>query len=390
MTKSADPDVAEVAESELTVRRVLGAIRGETRPAAQTTPTAPPELVPGQLARLRENANLHGFAITANRPVVGMRLLKRALRRLQYQVFARQSDFNDAAVRLLEQLSAESRQGGAYVRSSSGALDAAQLRLTRLETRLAEVVEENARLIESVEQQRVVLAQVAQPAAAPMDYVGMQARFRGDMAEIADRQRRYIGYFREGGTVVDIGSGRGEFLELLGNQGRRGIGVDTDLEMVELCRARDLEVEHDDGLHYLATHADESLDGVFAAQVIEHLQPVKIAGLMETAYRKLRSGGVLILETVNPTSLVALMNFYLDFTHVAPIHPMALEWLAESTGFVDTETLFLSPVQGGPRLRPFPGSSRDDDAVREFDDAVAATNEVLYGPRDYALVARRL
>ena len=87
--------------------------------------------------------------------------------------------------------------------------------------------------------------------------------------------------------------------------------------------------------------------------------------------------------------MVALTNFYLDFTHAQPIHPLALEWLAQSVGSVDTELVYLSPVEDGPRLRPLPKGVATPRAARAFNRGIEATNEVLYGPRDYALIARR-
>ncbi len=159
--------------------------------------------------------------------------------------------------------------------------------------------------------------------------------------------------------------------------------------MVEMCRANGLDVVRGDGLAHLEELEDDSLGGVFAAQVIEHLEPTRIVSLMRTARRKLRADGVLILETVNPGSVVALTNFYLDFTHVKPVHPLALQWLAESLEYADSELLYLSPVEDGPRLRPLPDGVGTEEEAGEFNDAVVATNEVLYGPRDYALIARR-
>jgi 2-polyprenyl-3-methyl-5-hydroxy-6-metoxy-1,4-benzoquinol methylase len=377
-------------ELDLTLRVLTQTMGAADDPDLSDAPLAKPgNADPSDLSRLRETADLFGFAITANRPILGVPLLKRALRRLQYQVFARQSDFNDAATRLIGQLAGAAHQTDAERRVAARALTGMDRRLSGIERRLEDALLENARLSAEVQRQRVTLATRAEPEVETLDYVGLQARIRGTPDEIAERQRRYLELFREGAAVLDIGCGRGEFLGLLRDSGREATGVDTEPDMVELCRADGFAVANDDGLHHLSGLDDESLDGVFAAQVVEHLRSAQVAGLMQTALRKLRPEGVLVLETVNPTSLVALMDFSLDFTHVAPIHPLALAWLAESSGFDEVSTIYLSPVEGGPRLRSLPDSVGSATTRREFDDAVAATNEVLYGPREYALIARK-
>ena len=352
-------------------------------------PAAPGHLAAG-LARMGARADLFGFAITPRRRVVGLRMLKRVLRRLQAQTFAWQSEFNVSATEVLAEVVAQESAGRRALQAQAQALTAAQAQIGDLESRLAGLRSHNTSLAERVDRQQVALDALSGDESAPeLDYVVLQAAFRGDEEEIAERQLRYVSCFQGAQDVLDIGCGRGEFLRLLGDAGIRARGVDTDLDMVRLCRSKGLTVSHGDGITLLAVTDDGSLGGVFAAQVVEHLPPARILALLQAAHRTLRSGGVLVLETINPGSVVALANFYLDFTHVKPVHPLALEWLAESLGFTDCELVYLSPVEGGPRLRELPDGIGDAEAVQDFNHAVAATNEVLYGPRDYALIARR-
>jgi O-antigen chain-terminating methyltransferase len=393
---AAEDDIRDVngdPEADLTLRALAAAstpsLAAEVAAAANgvTPESEAPDA--GALAQMRETADLFGFAITSNRSILGLPHVKRALRRLQYQVFARQSDFNRATTHVLGQLAAVARRTEAERRIALRALTAVEHRLHGLERQLQTVTRDNARLSTELAQQRLERPHGSEPEVEELQYVGLQGRFRGSLEEIAERQRRYLEIFAENGAVLDIGCGRGEFLGLLRESGREATGVDTEPDMVALCRADGFDVAHDDGIRHLRGLDDGSVDGVFAAQVIEHLPPAQVAALVQTARRKLRPGGALVLETVNPTSLVALMNFYLDFTHVAPIHPLALEWLAQSSGFESTEILYLSPVEGGMRLQPLPGPLGDERSRRRFDDAIEATNEILYGPRDYALVARK-
>jgi O-antigen chain-terminating methyltransferase len=166
--------------------------------------------------------------------------------------------------------------------------------------------------------------------------------------------------------------------------------VDSDRDMVESCRAENLTVEHDDALAYLARLEDGSLGGVFAAQVVEHLPPGPLLRFLELASAKLRSGGVLVAETMNPLSFVALKNYFADLTHAQPLVPETLVMLARQAGFRSTEVRHLNPPPEEERLRPvaLPADPAFDEARVALDANVARLNETVFGPQDYALLAR--
>ena len=229
------------------------------------------------------------------------------------------------------------------------------------------------------------------PAAPPVDYFAFEARMRGSRDDIRDRQRRYVADFAGAARVLDVGCGRGEFLSLLREAGIAATGVDSDRDMVELCRAEDLAVEHDDALGYLERLDDQSLGGVFAAQVVEHLRPGPLVRFLELVCAKLRPGGVLVAETMNPLSFVALKNYFADLTHAQPLVPETLVMLARQAGFTSTELRFLNPPPDEERLRPavLPADTAFDEARVALDANVARLNEVVFGPQDYALVGRR-
>jgi O-antigen chain-terminating methyltransferase len=224
----------------------------------------------------------------------------------------------------------------------------------------------------------------------PIDYFAFEARMRGSRADIRERQRRYVADFAEGAPVLDVGCGRGEFLSLLREAGIAATGVDSDRDMVESCRAENLTVEHDDALAYLARLEDGSLGGVFAAQVVEHLPPGPLLRFLELASAKLRSGGVLVAETMNPLSFVALKNYFADLTHAQPLVPETLVMLARQAGFRSTEVRHLNPPPEEERLRPvaLPADPAFDEARVALDANVARLNETVFGPQDYALLAR--
>src|SRR5262249_7798136 len=126
-------------------------------------------------------------------------------------------------------------------------------------------------------------------------------------------RERYVpcaGLFAPESRVVDVGCGRGEFLELLKERGSRGIGIDADASMVELVQSKGLEAIRADGLDYLRDNPGE-FDGVFAAHLIEHMAPDPLVELVKAASAALRDGGRLIVVSPNPTNLLMhLDNFW--------------------------------------------------------------------------------
>ena len=193
---------------------------------------------------------------------------------------------------------------------------------------------------------------------------------RGSTADVRERQRPYLDDLRNAGPVLDVGCGRGELLGLLRDAGIEARGVDADADMVAYARGEGLEVEQADAIAYLEGLPDESLGGVFAGQVVEHLPPATLFRFLELAARKLRPGGLLLAETINPLSPLALRSYFADLTHAQPLVPETLALLAGQAGFKAVETRFLN-------------------APRHADDVDERIREILFAPLDYAIVARR-
>jgi cyclopropane fatty-acyl-phospholipid synthase-like methyltransferase len=127
--------------------------------------------------------------------------------------------------------------------------------------------------------------------------------------------------------VVEIGCGRGELLDLLRDARIPAVGIDLDEGMVRRCRAKGHDVEHVDALSYLRRQADSSVPAIFAAQVVEHLDYNDLLAFLDVSKVKLKPGGQLIFETVNPHALEAFKTFWTDLTHQRPIFPeVALAW----------------------------------------------------------------
>jgi SAM-dependent methyltransferase len=223
-----------------------------------------------------------------------------------------------------------------------------------------------------------------------IDYDRFEEKFRGDTEILKERQRAYVKEFSQG-PVLDVGCGRGEFIELLLEAGVEASGVDLSLDMVLAARRKGLPVEHGDGIAYLRSVRPGSLGGIMASQVVEHLAPRALIDFLHVARRALRTGGVLICETINPQSLFALANWYvMDLTHAQPLHPHTLSFLAEEAGFTSIEVRYLSPAR--PEREPL---AVDDDApawartmAKSVDEELSALTGVVFGDQDYALIAR--
>ncbi len=181
-----------------------------------------------------------------------------------------------------------------------------------------------------------------QPSCGPTGFADL---FRGSEEAIAERQRPYLPFFEGRKDVVDLGCGRGEFLGLLAAQGIEAVGVERDPELVEYCRRKGHKVVEGDAVAYLRGLPERSLDGIFTAQLIEHLEPDRLVELLTLARSKLRPGGVLIAETVNPESHEALKAFHVDLSHQKPIYPQALLYLCELAGFSSARIFY--PLGGG-------------------------------------------
>ena len=286
-----------------------------------------------------------------------------------------QRDFNDVTLKLIDDLYRQLEQ--------------------RTDERLLGELEERLLRVERASRSTTASASPPAPTPAtsappPLDYFAFEARMRGSRADIRERQRRYVADFTDAAPVLDVGCGRGEFLSLLREAGIRATGVDQDVDMVESCRSEGLVVEQSDALAHLEQLEDGSLGGVFAAQIVEHLPPAPLVRLLELVRTKLRPGGLLAAETMNPLSLVALKNYFADLTHAQPLVPETLAMLARQAGFRTTELRFMNPPPDEERLRPvtLPADPAFDEARIALDANVARLNEIVFGPQDYALLAR--
>ncbi len=218
-------------------------------------------------------------------------------------------------------------------------------------------------------------------------YAAFEDRFRGVRSEILQRVRVYLPLIERvaaglpDAPILDLGCGRGEWLELLRNEGRVATGVDSNGVFVEECRAFGLAVEQADALKFLRSQPDDSYGAVSAMHVVEHLPFESLITLVDECLRVLRPGGLLILETPNPENLtVATQSFHLDPTHRKPLPPPLLAFVVEARGFVRTETWRLESHRGFAPPSPLPADVSGADRIN-------VVVEMLRAAPDYAIVA---
>jgi O-antigen chain-terminating methyltransferase len=218
--------------------------------------------------------------------------------------------------------------------------------------------------------------QVPSPAQPEFDYARFAERFRGSEDYVKKGQRFYLPYFTGRREVLDIGCGRGEFLELMREAGVAAHGIDLSRESVDLCRQKGFEADVADLFAYLADLPETSLDGIFSAQVVEHLPPERLPDMIRLAASRLQRDGVLAIETPNPECLaIFATHFYLDPTHTRPVPHALLAFYMEEYGLGGIEVHRLSPaIESMPALAALPEDFR----------------EAFFGGLDYAIVGRKL
>jgi 2-polyprenyl-3-methyl-5-hydroxy-6-metoxy-1,4-benzoquinol methylase len=233
----------------------------------------------------------------------------------------------------------------------------------------------------------------AVPAVSPTEalshkYVGFEDAFRGSTDAIRSGLAAYVPLFAGASDVLDIGCGRGEFLSLLASAGVTARGIDLNETMVEVCVSRGLDATTADALSYLRTQPDGSLGGLFAAQVVEHLQPGYLTQMLDTAFEKLRPGALIVLETINPGCWFAFFESYIrDITHERALHPDTLKYLLVASGFQGVDIRYSAPYPDHEKLQPVAGLPVD--AAETLNANVEKVNRLLFTYLDYAAIGRR-
>ena len=181
-------------------------------------------------------------------------------------------------------------------------------------------------------------------------YVTFENQFRGTREEIKERIKVYLPYIestkavKSDTKIIDIGSGRGEWLELLKENGYAATGIDINRIMIEQCKELGLDVIQADAMECLRKQETDSYGAITGFHIVEHIPYKTLISLLDETLRVLKPGGIAIFETPNPENIiVGACNFYMDPTHRNPIPPLSLQFLMEARGFEKTEIMKLHP-----------------------------------------------
>jgi SAM-dependent methyltransferase len=394
--------------------RSKGSSAGEPHPRhthapTLTRPSDDPEHVRELIARLNTGWRIAGPE--ASRASLKQRLIL-PLRSAITRLLRTQETFNSLVVQYVNhQHHTISEEHQAMLAELHRYREALQARERRMDTAMHTLLAENAELRTSIGvlQQQVRSERSAhsvsparsdapqKPTADARDpnealsasYVGFEDQFRGSPDAIRSRLLEYVPIFAGASDVLDVGCGRGEFLRLLGEHGISARGIDLNTAMVDVCRDQGLNASVADVLSYLRSLPDGSLGGLFAAQVVEHLQPGYLTQFIDAAFDKLRPGAAIVLETINPACWFAFFeSFVRDITHVHPLHPDTLQFLLVASGFQGVDIQYRAPYPEHEKLQRVTAPAIGD-AAETLNANVDKLNGLLFTYLDYAAIGRR-
>ena len=290
-------------------------------------------------------------------------------------------EFADAVRRAIRTLSASVQNPNSHVHGDLiGHLDAV---LERLATYERAPVEPNLQLADL--RRRL---EILERAEAKRDFNpwftndAFEAKFRDTKESVEAGYDELAEHIWGWSPVLDIGCGHGEFLEMLEKRGTQCWGVELDSALAESARTKGFNVVAGDGLAVLAAQDDGSLGGISMIQVIEHLSIQQQLDFVALAFDKLRDGGRVLIETVNPQSLYVYAHaFYLDPTHTKPVHPAYLAFLFEQAGFAEVKWEWRNSPPDADRLEAH------GDEVEQRN--IERLNNLLFAPGDYALIVTK-
>ena len=221
------------------------------------------------------------------------------------------------------------------------------------------------------------------------DYSKFEDQFRGPEELIKERQKIYLDYINKQKSVLDIGCGRGEFLELLKENGIKAFGIDSNRQMVKRCLDKGLEVEHADAISYLKNYQG-SFGNIFLSMIVEHLDFKDIFTIISTAWGKTEKDSVILIETINPNSFYAQSKTYvIDPTHINLVSPETLSYTFQKVGFRDLRIIYKSPVPKEQRLKFMKhqiSNKELDKIIRKINDNLKVLDDIIFGNLEYAIM----
>jgi SAM-dependent methyltransferase len=208
--------------------------------------------------------------------------------------------------------------------------------------------------------------------------------FRGSSEWLKKKMEQYLDIFKDAAEpIVDIGCGRGEFLELMREAGKDAYGIEINQHEVEQLKKKGIRVVCGNAIDHLASLNDKTLGGIFCAQVVEHLTPDNVYRLVSSLHSKMKSGAPVVIETINPLSIQAFHSSYLvDPTHIYPVHPQTLLFFLRYAGFKNVQVKKITPFPPESQLQN-PNQIVDGEIKQYLNALVQRLNSILYDFAEY-------
>jgi len=424
----------EIEDEKINVEEIMSNIRGNiqkrrasgaydpniesliNQPLQRPTANAGEGDIKSDLDYLNSHWDVHAeYSIYSHQPIIGQllisgrQLIHGEVKRYVDLIAGKQTEFNMRIIRSLKNLLdlLESR-----ITSMNNRIDRVDNRITEVKDDIDRKVSSNvnemlsmvnndiknkawlANLLDERIKENNIKKNRELPNYDILNYFLFEEKYRGSTDDIKKRQTIFLEYFRNCHNILDIGCGRGEFLSLLKENNIGAKGIDLNEDMVLFCQKNGFDVKETDALSYLESLENKSLDGIFSGQVVEHLQPGELIDLVKLCYDKMKYGTYFIAETINPLCLsVFAKSFYMDLSHVKPVHPATIKFLMESAGFREVEFKFFSPHSDDAKLAKFEITDDMDDKNRQhlklMNQNIDKINELLYGFQDYAVIGKK-
>lgn len=322
-------------------------------------------------------------SISSHRRTVGKGIVfgKKIVRKLLYWLVTRpliqQKEFNGSVTRSLNEL----------VTTQQGLIDAYNDSMEKLVQNNNYLIQQISSLNEKNDslsrQLQNTNSNINEKESFPVNYKKFEDMFRGDEEEIVKTQVEvYSDYLKDKESLLDLGCGRGEFLQKFNNRGIDVLGVDIDKELAEYCSIKGLPVLNEDIFAFLERN-QRKFDAITCFHVIEHLYPYQIIEMVNKVYSSLNEEGLAIFETPNPECLYNLAyGFTIDMSHKKLVHSYTLKFIMEEVGFRDVKIKHLAPVEESVSLVTNSKNSIEDENFKKL-------NNLLFGYQNYAIIGRK-
>lgn len=351
-----------------------------------------------------ENANINcsiqntAYSISSHRPFIGRFLVKARelvngeVKRYIDPIIIKQESCNKNTIQALRLIITETNEKIKYFDENITEL---KMQIRALGEQKEIYKKEIEVLRESIENQKDICGQITKSNLHTPDlainYFRFNEIFGGSEAEIRSVYTQFIHFFTDCTNVLDIGSGRGIFLDLLKENGIKSYGIDLNDDLIEYCTRKGLDVKKDEAYVHLANLEDNSLDGIFMAHVIEHLPKQEMVNLIKLFFEKLKANSYIVIALPNILTVSVSSNtFYLDPTHINHLHPEVLKFLLRENGFGDIQERFYQPFPAESKLRQAGCvKGKNETYLEDINYNFNLLNQVLFGYRDYAVIAKK-